>query len=142
MLHLRALSPSSTCLCVHTSAFLHLQPAASSLFESCYPISIIFQALPFSNLTRNWISTPAVPQRLSPLYPLCFPVCSPGCLCHSGRTSLFHFWQISSVKLNLAKLLQCQSMYQGSDWGFSQASAAESCWLFLWQNRMDLWGKR
>lgn len=72
---------------LYTSAFLYLQPAASSLFERCYPISIIFKALPFSNLTRNWISMPAISQHLSPLCLLSFPACSPGCVCHSGRAS-------------------------------------------------------
>lgn len=113
------------------SAILHLQPAASSLFEWCYLISIIFKALTFSNLTRNWISMPAVSQHLSPLYLLCFPACSPGCLCCSGRGSLLHFWQIRSMKLNLAKLLWCQRMYQGTDWGFSYSPTAAFCWGLL-----------
>lgn len=69
-----------------------------------------------------------------------FPACSPGCLCHSGRASLFHFWQIRSVKLNLLKLLWCQRMYQGTDWGFSQSTysslllrlAGHSCGKMEW----------
>lgn len=100
---------------VYTHECLSVSPTCSLISERCYPISIIFKALTFSNLTRNWISMPAISQYLSPLYLVCFPDCSPGCLCHSGRASLFHFCQIRSVKLNLAKLLRCQWMYQGTD---------------------------
>lgn len=118
-------------------AFLHLQPAALSQFETCHPISIIIKALHFP--TKQGIGFPC----------LWYLSISALCTCPVPLSAL---WDVSislladlrSVKLNLAKLLQCQQRYQGTDWAFHKhpwQPPAEASWLFLWQNAVGFMGK-
>lgn len=118
-------------------AFLHLQPAALSQFETCHPISIIIKALHFP--TKQGIGFP------------CLRYLSISALC-TCPVPLSALWDVSislladlrSVKLNLAKLLQCQQRYQGTDWAFHKhpwQPPAEASWLFLWQNAVGFMGK-